>query len=138
MQKPPLPKGRAEFFSSPTPRLPAAAKPASAILQPSFLPKKPCPDFVGIVLFPRPHRKASFPCYRENKTRSYRCGLLLSRDDKIRTCDPLHPMQVRYRAALRPETGTGQNPAQGRNSFRWGAKVREKSSKSAQSALTFF
>ena len=27
-----------------------------------------------------------------------------SRDDKIRTCDPLHPMQVRYRAALRPET----------------------------------
>src|SRR6201991_763746 len=25
------------------------------------------------------------------------------RDDKIRTCDPLHPMQVRYRAALRPE-----------------------------------
>ena len=28
---------------------------------------------------------------------------LKSRDDKIRTCDPLHPMQVRYRAALRPE-----------------------------------
>ena len=31
------------------------------------------------------------------------------RDDKIRTCDPLHPMQVRYRAALRPELSlTGQ------------------------------
>ncbi len=28
---------------------------------------------------------------------------LIRRDDKIRTCDPLHPMQVRYRAALRPE-----------------------------------
>ena len=28
---------------------------------------------------------------------------LFRRDDKIRTCDPLHPMQVRYRAALRPE-----------------------------------
>ena len=28
---------------------------------------------------------------------------LVRRDDKIRTCDPLHPMQVRYRAALRPE-----------------------------------
>ena len=27
----------------------------------------------------------------------------IGRDDKIRTCDPLHPMQVRYRAALRPE-----------------------------------
>jgi hypothetical protein len=26
-----------------------------------------------------------------------------SRDDWIRTSDPLHPMQVRYRAALRPE-----------------------------------
>ncbi len=29
--------------------------------------------------------------------------LLLCRDDWIRTSDPLHPMQVRYRAALRPE-----------------------------------
>jgi hypothetical protein len=28
---------------------------------------------------------------------------IFGRDDKIRTCDPLHPMQVRYRAALRPE-----------------------------------
>ena len=45
--------------------------------------------------------------YRKNKTRSYRCGLLVRRDDKIRTCDPLHPMQVRYRAALRPEKGFG-------------------------------
>jgi hypothetical protein len=56
----------------------------------------------------------------QNKTRSYRCGLLVSRDDKIRTCDPLHPMQVRYRAALRPETGIS-----------WGAKVREKKAESA-------
>ena len=27
----------------------------------------------------------------------------LCRDDWIRTSDPLHPMQMRYRAALRPE-----------------------------------
>jgi hypothetical protein len=29
--------------------------------------------------------------------------MLISRDDWIRTSDPLHPMQMRYRAALRPE-----------------------------------
>jgi hypothetical protein len=28
---------------------------------------------------------------------------LYGRDDVIRTHDPLHPMQVRYRAALRPD-----------------------------------
>ena len=28
---------------------------------------------------------------------------MLSRDDRIRTCDPFHPKEVRYRAALRPE-----------------------------------
>jgi hypothetical protein len=28
---------------------------------------------------------------------------LIRREDKIRTCDPLHPMQVRYRAAPLPE-----------------------------------
>jgi hypothetical protein len=28
------------------------------------------------------------------------------RGDKIRTCDPLHPMQVRYQAAPRPDRGT--------------------------------
>jgi hypothetical protein len=28
---------------------------------------------------------------------------IFCRDDWIRTSDPLHPMQVRYRAALRPE-----------------------------------
>ncbi len=27
----------------------------------------------------------------------------LSRDDKIRTCDPTPPRRVRYRAALHPE-----------------------------------
>ena len=32
----------------------------------------------------------------------FREGLILCRDDWIRTSDPLHPMQVRYRAALRP------------------------------------
>ncbi len=28
---------------------------------------------------------------------------ILGRGEKIRTSDPLHPMQVRYQAALRPE-----------------------------------
>jgi hypothetical protein len=27
----------------------------------------------------------------------------IGRGDKIRTCDPLHPMQVRYQAAPRPD-----------------------------------
>jgi hypothetical protein len=30
-------------------------------------------------------------------------SFVFGRDDWIRTSDPLHPMQVRYRAALRPE-----------------------------------
>jgi hypothetical protein len=29
----------------------------------------------------------------------------IGRGDKIRTCDPLHPMQVRYQAAPRPDRG---------------------------------
>ena len=29
--------------------------------------------------------------------------ILLGRDGEIRTHDPLHPMQVRYRAALHPD-----------------------------------
>jgi hypothetical protein len=74
----------------------------SAIPMPSILPKEPCSDYVGTVLFSRSPAKASFLRFRKNKTRSYRCGLLLCRDDWIRTSDPLHPMQVRYRAALRP------------------------------------
>jgi hypothetical protein len=30
----------------------------------------------------------------------------IGRGDKIRTCDPLHPMQVRYQAAPRPDRGS--------------------------------
>ena len=30
-------------------------------------------------------------------------GVGIGRGDKIRTCDPLHPMQVRYQAAPRPD-----------------------------------
>lgn len=33
---------------------------------------------------------------------SFRKHFCFSRDDWIRTSDPLHPMQVRYQAALRP------------------------------------
>ncbi len=29
----------------------------------------------------------------------------MCRDDRIRTCDPFVPNEVRYRAALHPETG---------------------------------
>jgi hypothetical protein len=39
------------------------------------------------------------------KTPGFRQGLVVRRDDWIRTSDPLHPMQVRYRAALHPERG---------------------------------
>jgi hypothetical protein len=40
----------------------------------------------------------------------------IGRGDKIRTCDPLHPMQVRYQAAPRPDRTVmiaekgGENP----------------------------
>ena len=52
---------------------------------------------------------------------------LICRDDKIRTCDPLHPMQVRYRAALRPETP-----------FRRAAKIRQILQLPKQNAFNFF
>ena len=85
---------------------------------PPFYTKSPIPtpsrSFCFVVRFCEQVRTAP----EQNKTRSYRCGLLVSRDDKIRTCDPLHPMQVRYRAALRPE-----------KSIRWGAKVRKKTTR---------
>ncbi len=59
-------------------------------------------DFVGTVLFLRPLWRAGSHRYRTNKTRSSRCGLLVGRDDRIRTCDPYVPNVVRYRAALHP------------------------------------
>jgi hypothetical protein len=42
----------------------------------------------------KPRREAEAKCLL------YR--LLCSRDDRIRTCDPLNPIQVRYRAAPHP------------------------------------
>jgi hypothetical protein len=38
------------------------------------------------------------------------------RDDWIRTSDPLHPMQVRYRAALRP-VNSGFEEGKGRETY---------------------
>jgi hypothetical protein len=38
---------------------------------------------------------------------------MIGRDGEIRTRDPLHPMQVRYQAAPRPDTGKIDHP-------RWG------------------
>ena len=43
---------------------------------------------------------------RHKKARLLPAGLFcisIGRDGRIRTSDPLHPMQVRYQAALRPE-----------------------------------
>ncbi len=37
------------------------------------------------------------------KSPTLRVGLFFGRDGEIRTHDPLHPMQVRYRAALHPD-----------------------------------
>ena len=39
--------------------------------------------------------------HKKSPTQSVR--LLVGRDGEIRTHDPLHPMQVRYRAALHPD-----------------------------------
>lgn len=61
------------------------------------------------------HRGASFidygvaglePLLKRKKPSRYRLGFFRfnnGRDGVIRTLDPLHPMQVRYRAALRPD-----------------------------------
>ncbi len=47
-------------------------------------------------------RKVTSP--RNNEaTRRWLSRLNNGRDGVIRTLDPLHPMQVRYRAALRPD-----------------------------------
>ena len=35
--------------------------------------------------------------------------ILNGRDDRIRTCDPLVPSEVRYQAALHPEKGSCDN-----------------------------
>ena len=58
-----------------------------------FTPHFPCisyvdADFMG-------HKKALFVFDKK--------GFLVGRDGEIRTHDPLHPMQVRYLAALHPE-----------------------------------
>ena len=37
------------------------------------------------------------------KSPTLRVGLFFGRDGEIRTHDPLHPIQVRYRAALHPD-----------------------------------
>jgi hypothetical protein len=48
----------------------------------------------------------AFQIANMKKPNRFRLGLvtdLYGRDGVIRTLDPLHPMQVRYRAALRPD-----------------------------------
>jgi hypothetical protein len=39
----------------------------------------------------------------------YRLGINFGRDDRIRTCDPLIPNQVRYQTALHPDSQTIPN-----------------------------
>ncbi len=76
-----------------------------AILLASALPKQPCPIASGGFVFPSVLEcKHSTP--RKHKTRSYGCGLHIGRDDRIRTCDPVVPNDVRYRAALHPDLVT--------------------------------
>jgi hypothetical protein len=43
-----------------------------------------------------------------NKKRALKNSELSSREDRIRTCDPLVPNQVRYRPALLPEGTVNQ------------------------------
>jgi hypothetical protein len=44
-------------------------------------------------------------CRCSRRARSiFDCTFRFGRGEKIRTSDPLHPMQVRYQAALRPDT----------------------------------
>jgi hypothetical protein len=92
-----------------------------AILLTSSLPKKHRSDFVGTVLFLRPPGRTSSPRCRKNKTRSFRCGLLVGRDDRIRTCDSCVPNAVRYRAALHPDSGipTGRSKIDPKEKAHW-------------------
>ena len=41
-----------------------------------------------------------------SRKKMYLQSTLIGRGEKIRTSDPLHPMQVRYQAALRPDRNT--------------------------------
>ena len=43
--------------------------------------------------------------YGDPTLRIYICVTVIGRDGEIRTRDPLHPMQVRYQAAPRPDCG---------------------------------
>ena len=47
------------------------------------------------------------PLYKQKEVRGS-ADLLLNRDGRIRTGDPLNPIQVRYRAAPRPELRVGE------------------------------
>ena len=63
--------------------------------------------FAAFLFLVRPARASSAVRSRKRKSPAIAEDLsvfpfLVGRDDWIRTSDPLHPMQVRYRAALRP------------------------------------
>ena len=62
---------------------------------------------VGTYCHQRPSRNAlrdALPGYKIKKARWNITILLQGRVDWIRTSDPLHPIQVRYRAAPPPES----------------------------------
>ena len=46
------------------------------------------------------------PINEHRKACLFEICIEIGRGDKIRTCDPLHPMQVRYQAAPRPDRGS--------------------------------
>ena len=60
------------------------------------------PDFIGLFCFPVRVGEQVLHAPGKNKTRSDCYGFLVCREDRIRTCDPLVPNQVRYRPALLP------------------------------------
>src|SRR5690554_3806833 len=54
-------------------------------------------------MLPEPGETADEPKKKTGCEAGSRCSI--GRGGGIRTRDPLHPMQVRYQAALRPDTG---------------------------------
>ena len=92
----------------------------------------------GFFAFPRhpPSSKLDASSSKNKTSAMRRLRQSMCRDDWIRTSDPLHPMQVRYRAALRPENtrkrtwspfGTYSLELHGNCTVPGGAKVKENS-----------
>ena len=85
----------------------AIARLPSAIFERWETEQKPCSlRELGFLIQKKVN--ASIPFF-ELKNPWLRQRFSVRRGDKIRTCDPLHPIQVRYRAAPLPEQNGLQN-----------------------------